>query len=63
MRSTMPAMFCDSEDGCDEWHIDWYEGTASNWRDLLDGWQYDPRTGAAFCPEHTTTATTEGAGR
>lgn len=56
-RSTVDAMFCDAEDGCTEWAVDYYTSLASNWRDLLAGWHYDPRTGVAYCPNHIAEVT------
>jgi hypothetical protein len=55
VKSTIPTLHCDHESGCPEWTPDWYELTCSNWRDLLDGWDYDPYRDpdASFCPEHS----------
>lgn len=55
MRGTFPIITCDAEDGCSEWTLDWYEATASNWRELMaKGWVYDPYHPDApqLCPEH-----------
>lgn len=55
MRSTFPIVTCDSEDGCDQWTLDWYSALASNWRELMaDGWQYNPHRldEPQLCPEH-----------
>jgi hypothetical protein len=54
MRGTIPTLHCDHEDGCDAWVVDEYELGATNWRDALPGWVYDPYTDreAATCPEH-----------
>lgn len=57
MRGTAPIITCDHEDGCPEWTVDWYEALASNWRELMPGWQYEPRrdTVPHLCPEHAST--------
>lgn len=55
MKGEMPAIWCDAEDGlCTEWQVDYYEMTASNWRELMDGWTYDPYKPEVdiFCPNH-----------
>jgi len=54
MKSTVPIVTCDYEDGCDEWMINYYEMGVSNWREFLYGWKYDPYSynDDAFCPEH-----------
>lgn len=57
-RGTYPIVTCDHEDGCDQWMLDEYAATVSNWRDFLGDWQYDPYTydegpkSPALCPEH-----------
>jgi hypothetical protein len=52
MRGTIPIRTCDHEDGCDDWMIDHREMEVDNWRDLLGGWEFDPRRDESFCPEH-----------
>jgi hypothetical protein len=52
MRGTIPIRTCDSEDGCDRWTVDHYAMDVTNWRDLLDGWAFDPRADESFCPDH-----------
>lgn len=60
MRGTFPIITCDSEDGCDQWTLDWYEALASNWRDLMEeGWRYNRYNPyrpdePQLCPEHAT---------
>lgn len=49
---TVPVQMCDSEDGCTEWMLNHYETGATNWKALLDGWTFNPRSDRAFCPEH-----------
>lgn len=51
MRGTIPIRTCDSEDGCDGWMIDQHAMDVDNWRDLLDGWKFDPRADETFCPD------------
>lgn len=62
MRTSAPIITCDSEDGCDQWTLDWYEAAASNWQELMaPGWQYDPYNwldGQQLCPEHASEVTT-----
>lgn len=62
MRGRMPAIFCDAEEGCTEWTIDWYVGTADNWRELMSGWMYDPYQApdVALCPDHAPVVTPTG---
>jgi hypothetical protein len=53
MRSTVPILICDHEDGCDRWEIDYHGMGVDNWRDLLGGWAYDPYVDdTAYCPDH-----------
>ncbi len=55
MRSTFPIITCDSEDGCSEWTLDWYEALASNWQELMaEGWRYNPYRAdePQLCPVH-----------
>ena len=54
MRATFPIITCDSEDGCDQWTLDWFDALAGNWRTLMaPGWQFDPHSDAPhLCPEH-----------
>lgn len=64
MRGTYPIVTCDHEDGCDQWMLDEYTATVSNWQDFLDGWQYDPihydeSECPALCPEHAEQARAE----
>ena len=49
---TIPIQTCDHEDGCDEWTIDYYELTASNWRELTPGWVFERPSDKALCPTH-----------
>jgi hypothetical protein len=58
MKGTVPIITCDSEYGCTEWSIDYYEMTASNWRSLMSDWKYDPHNQDAdmYCPEHVQEA-------
>jgi len=51
MRGTIPIRTCDSEDGCDGWMTDHYAMDVTNWRDLLEGWAFDPRADETFCPD------------
>lgn len=66
MKASIPALFCDDEDGCTEWIPDYYEMGVSNWLDFLDGWQHDPyrdHLDGTFCADHRTAETdptTEG---
>lgn len=57
---TVPIQMCDHENGCTEWMVDHYETGATNWRDLLGGWAFDPYKPRdaflAFCPKHATEA-------
>ncbi len=55
---TIPIQTCDGDDAlcCDEWMIDHYETGASNWRELLDGWVFDPHSDRAYCPAHAALA-------
>ncbi len=57
MRGTAPIITCDHEDGCPEWVIDYYSGLASNWAELMPGWQYEPYRDSMphLCPEHAST--------
>lgn len=60
MKGTFPIITCDSEDGCDQWTLDWYEGSASNWRELMQGWHYNPHDwqhDEQLCPRHLAEAT------
>lgn len=54
--TTVPVQTCDDEDGCDRWMIDYYALCANNWKDFLDGWQFDPYSphdrDLALCTEH-----------
>ena len=67
--ATMPIFLCDAHDGCEEWTVDYYAGTASSvdgvpitetrrapgWvRGRIDGLEYD------FCPEHAAALAPEG---
>lgn len=55
MKGTFPIITCDDEHGCDQWTLDWYEGLASNWRELMaEGWRYNPHRAAEphLCPDH-----------
>jgi hypothetical protein len=55
VRATFPIITCDSEDGCDQWTLDWYSALADNWRSLMaPGWRYDPYHPDApqLCPGH-----------
>ena len=55
MKGNFPIIACDSEDGCTEWTLDWYQALASNWRDLMEpGWQYEPYQDRVphLCPSH-----------
>lgn len=54
MKGTIPIITCDDEYGCDEWEINHWEMGVMNWRELMQGWKYDPHHSAAemFCPEH-----------
>lgn len=55
MKCSFPIISCDSEDGCPNWTLDWYESLASNWRELMEpGWQYDPQgyDAGQLCPDH-----------
>lgn len=57
MKGTMPIITCDEDSGgCTDWTTDWYEACASNWAELMEGWQYDPYKPAAliYCPSHRT---------
>jgi len=58
MKGTMPIVTCDDEYGCDEWEVDYHQICATNWRELMEGWQYNPYDSAAdiFCPEHAKAA-------
>lgn len=59
MRATFPIITCDHEDGCDQWALDWYTATASNWRSLMaEGWDYNPYAPGdeQFCPGHAAEA-------
>lgn len=61
MRGTFPIITCDSEDGCSEWTLDWYEALASNWRELMEpDWYYNPYKLAEpqLCPAHAPAAAT-----
>lgn len=57
MKGTAPIIACDDESGCDQWIWDAYTATVDNWRDFLDGWQYDPydRDLPQLCPQHAPT--------
>lgn len=59
MRGTYPIVTCDHDSGCTEWMLDQWSACVDNWRDFLDGWQYDPFrydeiACPAFCAEHAT---------
>lgn len=59
MKATAPIITCDSEDGCAEWEMDWYEMTASNWHELMGEWKYDPYgdpNAYILCPYHAKEA-------
>lgn len=59
MRATFPIITCDSEDGCDQWTLDWYSALADNWRKLMTpGWRYNPHRAdePQLCPEHAISA-------
>jgi hypothetical protein len=58
MKGTAPIITCDDEDGCTEWDIDYYEMGASNWRELMPGWQYNPYGSGEgiYCREHAQEA-------
>lgn len=57
MRTTYPVVMCDADD-CTEWIVDYYTGTASNWRELMHGWHYEPTShdDRQFCPHHVAEA-------
>lgn len=54
MKATAPIVTCDDESGCTEWEIDYYEICATNWRELMPGWTYNPNDSTAdiYCKEH-----------
>lgn len=61
MKGTVPIITCDDEYGCDEWELDHFEMGVMNWRELMQGWKYDPYNSGddMFCPEHAKGATDE----
>ncbi len=55
MKATFPIITCDSEDGCDQWTLDWYEALVSNWRESMEpGWHYNANRPdePQLCPTH-----------
>jgi len=58
MQASLAILMCDEETGCTEYIDDYYEQGATNWRELMGAWQFNPNKSRdeAFCPEHATTA-------
>jgi hypothetical protein len=50
-KGTVPIVYCDREDGCDRWDVDYYSMGASVPK-LPEGWTGQPDD--ALCPECTT---------
>jgi hypothetical protein len=65
-RSDMPALFCDADDGCDDWAVDFYAATASSVGGVkitaaarAPGWTSTPD--GDLCPAHSPVPAAPGA--